>query len=84
MRRPHSSCGYHRLAVGPLPTGEALRVAHQIEEALEAAHENGASYLAVADGRRQPSAVAREQRRRGSHTPERVLLERADCDVTVT
>ena len=41
MRRPHSSCGYHRLGVGPLPTGEALRVPHQIEEALEAAHEKG-------------------------------------------
>jgi serine/threonine protein kinase/Tol biopolymer transport system component len=30
-----------RLATGPLPLGEALRVAHQIAEALEAAHEKG-------------------------------------------
>jgi hypothetical protein len=46
MRRPHSSCGYHRLAVGPLPTGEALCIPHQIEEALEAGMRK-ASYIAI-------------------------------------
>ena len=30
-----------RIARGPIPIGEALNIAHQIAEALEAAHENG-------------------------------------------
>ena len=30
-----------RIARGPIAIGEALNIAHQIAEALEAAHENG-------------------------------------------
>ena len=36
-----------RLARGPIPIGEALSIVRQIAEALEAAHEQSASCIAI-------------------------------------